>query len=120
MLKLVSPVGRAYNIKFVHSSPFDKEGVATTRDDAGKLRQQLDNDATVIGRRITLCEIQEVTNGDFKVLGQGIAICHPTDVFKKPEGRKISLTYALDAAGLDKTERRAVWTALRVRFGDSR
>jgi hypothetical protein len=117
--------GKTIHLHFVHSS---HDGA--TRPGAGAQRQELDAIAFEGGRRLTLCDVSQVTySGDstgdndtenYMLLGQGISICHPNDTFKKPVGRKIALTHALLASGdsLDKLDRADIWDAYRAQFGD--
>lgn len=42
-------------------------------------------------------------------LGEGAAVCHKGDQFKKHEGVKLAVRRALAATGLSKDQRRAVW-----------
>lgn len=98
-----------------------------TRPDAGAFRRGLDETARREGRRMTLCEVAEIQNFNasdssghadevFNVLGQGMSVCHPNDQFRKAMGRKVSLTAALTAAGLDLNERESVWDNYRAQF----
>ncbi len=93
MIALTTRTGRRLKITFIHSS----HG-GNTREDAGEARLALDALADIEGGRLTQCEIIEETNGNFAILGVGIAKCHAKDTFKKKTGCKISLTYALEAA----------------------
>lgn len=122
-MTLTTSTGRNINIHFVHSSHDFK-----TREGAGIQRQELDKDALAFGtaqglrdtrpRRLTLCELSEVVGEkEFNVLGQGIGVCHPNDTFKKPVGRKAALTAAMQAAGMDATERGSIWNAYLTQFG---
>ena len=102
--------GRTIKFAFMHSSPFVKDaetGVVRIKssDNSGVNRAQLDTLADLSERRMTVCEVVEQvpdgtqeTGSAYNVLGQGVAICHPTDPFRKATGRKLSLTYALRAA----------------------
>ena len=113
--------GRTIKLAFVHSS-HDFE----TREGSGALRQALDADARNMGRRLTLCEVSQVgfsgstesaeSEKSYATLGQGVAVCHPKDVFSKAGGRKGSLGKALLAAGLNHDERSEIWAAYRKQF----
>lgn len=114
--------GRKLNVHFMHSS-HDVNSVVSP----GTIRAALNHDAKLIGRRLTLCDISEVayqsTNGlgavfnNYRLVGRGIAICHPNDEFKKPVGRKVALTNALASANLSLGDRVNVWDDYLVEFG---
>ena len=120
-MTLTLSTGKTIKLAFVHSS-HDFE----TRTGSGALRQALDADARNMGRRLTLCEISQVsfsgsTESDeseksYATLGQGVAVCHPKDVFSKATGRKRAVGAALKAAGLNYDERSEVWAAYRNQF----
>ena len=73
------------------------------------------------GHFVTTCHVFDLdkvkTKEDMKnpqllrLLGHGIAICHPWDVFVKEAGRKLALTRALKASKLDRATRFLVWDA---------
>ncbi len=117
--------GKTVHLHFIHSS-HDFE----TRIGAGAERRSLDTDARMANRRLTLCDVSEVSfSGDstgqndtenYMLLGQGVSICHPNDTFKKSMGRKLALTNALIASGdaLSKDDRASIWDAYRTQFGD--
>jgi hypothetical protein len=116
--------GQTLRVSFVHSSPDahkPKDDDAPVVESASGLRQRIDNTAQDIQRRLTFCELAEVAfSGDstghndeksYLVLGEGWAVCHEKDQFRKEVGRKIALTGALTAAGLDREAREQVWAA---------
>lgn len=92
--------GRTINLGYVHSSPD-----FVTREGSGALRQALDADARNMGRRLTLCEISQVSfsgssdspvsEKSYATLAQGVGVCHPTDVFDKATGRFVATCAAL-------------------------
>lgn len=49
--------------------------------------------------------------GEPDVEGRGQAICHPKDQYDRFVGRNKALLMAMKAAGLDKAERTAIWSA---------
>ena len=59
----------------------------------------------------TVCGIFE---GDTPV-GEGVATVYVTDRFEYEKGRKTSLKYAMEAAGLSREERKQVWEQYRAR-----
>lgn len=144
-MTVYTTTGRTLHIHFVHSSHLEDNpmssnfGLPATRHGAGAIRVALDRDAELVGRRLTLCSISEVTDGSsptyprpdgsygypgshapevYQMLGQGVSICHPNDTFKKPIGRKTSLTMALKASGLNYTDRSEVWDAYHAEMPD--
>lgn len=48
-------------------------------------------------------------------IGEGVATVHKLDRFEYDKGRKISLRYAMQAAGLTREERRQVWEQYNAR-----
>lgn len=102
-MTLTTSTGRTINLNFVHSSP-DFE----TREGAGAVRQALDADARNMGRRLTLCEISQVSfsgsseqaesEKSYATLAQGVGVTHPADVFEKSTGRIVSTVAALRGA----------------------
>lgn len=95
---------KTYRVQFVHAAP-------TPYYDArpGSLRFIVEHLAASLGRRVTLCEISEVTYNplikddlgrparEFTPVAQGWAVCHYKDQFNKREGRMLSLHRALKA-----------------------
>ena len=112
--------GRELSIQFVHSSHDFK-----TQDSArpGGLRQITDNLARSLRRRVSLCEIADVTVEDateqtgvagstttsFVPIAQGFGVCHWIDQFDKLSGRAYSLDRALEVSGLTHEEQEEVW-----------
>jgi len=104
--------GRTVKLHWVHSSHNN-----VTREGAGAQRQMLDDLARTRGRRLSMCEVSQVDEGEYATLGQGIAMTHPNDTFRKDLGRKHSLGKALVAASLTRAERDDVWAAFKAQFG---
>jgi len=99
--------GKALRVQFVHAS---HNGLQLQEPTPGGLRQLVDNLALSLDRRLTLCEISEVVEGEFltsdpdsktprtyKPLAQGVALCYKKDQFKKLVGRSIALYRAVTA-----------------------
>lgn len=112
--------GKTIRIQFVHSS---HSGFPVENPTPGGLRQLVDNIAFSLDRRITLCEIAEVKDGEFLTsdpesqvprqyvpLAQGIAVCYKKDQFKKLAGRSIALIRALANAELSGPVADLGWT----------
>ena len=59
----------------------------------------------------TVCGIFD---GDAPV-GEGVATVHVNDRFEYNEGRKVSLKYAMEAAGLSRDERKQIWEQYNAR-----
>lgn len=66
--------------------------------------------------KFTKCIIYTGTKESMTVLGTGLAKCHSADTFCKCEGRKLSLSYALDnifdnrkELHLTKEDRKNIW-----------
>lgn len=59
------------------------------------------------------CSMVTITK-DGRELGRGMCVCNPVDNFNKKVGRKLSLRYALDMAGLNKTIRSKIWKQYRA------
>lgn len=103
--------GKTYRVQFVHSAHDLKH---RHQGDPGGLRQITDNLALSLRRRVTLCEVSEVTVDPqyldhnlrpLKVatpLAQGFALCHFHDQFVKETGRLYALERALKFSGLDE------------------
>lgn len=111
---------RTLRVVFCHSS-HDKS--FSPHANPGGLRDQVDCLAYSTRRRVTLCEISEVT---CDVMGAptvtplvtGIALCHYTDQFVKLRGRAISLKRAM-ACGkhrgvLNVRDEDAIWDVFEL------
>ena len=110
-MDFTSASGKTYRVQFVHSAHDLKHRVS---GQPGGLRQLTDNLALSLRRRVTLCEISEVTLDPVLVdsqgrpvrvatpLAQGFALCHYHDQFVKATGRAYSLDRALKVSGLDE------------------
>jgi hypothetical protein len=97
---------RSFKVQFVHASA--EPGTLTGRPNS--LRFVVEHLAASLARRVTLCEIAEVTYDPvvkddfgrpaqvFTPISQGWAVCHHKDQFNKRTGRTISLHRALAAA----------------------
>jgi hypothetical protein len=133
-MQLTTRTGRILKVDFIHSSPIAADGTVLTRPNVGEVRIHVDAASQQLGRRLSVCEIIELRypggyfpnstqvnygdNAEYRVLAQGVSICHPKDAFCKATGRKISLTAALalasaatlgDAA-LSRDDRADVWS----------
>lgn len=108
---------RTFKLSWMHSAPPD----GLVRKDPGANRLLLDEASREIQRRITVCTVREFGDNaqDAVIVGEGVALCHPTDAFSKSVGRKLSLTYALGAAKstISRDERAELWTAYLDQFG---
>lgn len=103
--------GKTYRVQFVHSAHNLKQRV---QGQPGGLRQLTDNLALSLRRRVTVCELSEVTTDPTlqteqglpvrlaTPLAQGFALCHYHDQFVKATGRGYALARALDQSGLDE------------------
>lgn len=108
MMTVTTTNGRTFKVIFMHSVPPQNE----PRETKNETRRVLDVEAKELDRRITLCTIDELDAQNQGVtIGSGVALCHPTDQFNKATGRKLSFTYALEAAGLTRDERGELWAA---------
>lgn len=115
--------GKTYRVQFVHSAHDLKQRL---QGQPGGLRQFTDNLALSLRRRVTLCEISEVTVDPALVteqgrpvrvatpLAQGFSLCHYHDQFVKATGRDYALIRALKVSGLDE----ATKNELFVEFGN--
>lgn len=71
------------------------------------------------GPKITYCSITRwrnvnpELNAEVVLYGSGVARCSDYDQFQRSVGRKISLTRALEDAGLDKFARSVFWAEYR-------
>lgn len=115
--------GSVYRIQFVHSAHDAKNPVEGL---PGSLRQIVDNLATSLRRRVTLCEIgqegaglaYDPTTGTHvpgvvvMPLAYGFSVCHYFDQFVKAEGRSRSFHRALKNSKLDKGTREELLLAL--------
>lgn len=93
------------------------------------LRYQADNLAYSTRRRVTICEIAEVTYGEdfdhlptYTPLVTGVALCHHTDQFVKLRGRGLALSRALACAKhrgfLSAKDVNDIWDAFPDEFND--
>lgn len=89
--------GRRLKVQFVHSS----HDFVTHEAIAGGLRQFVDNLARSLSRRVTLCDIADVTDGpvvdtkQYTSLAQGFAVCYYKDNYVKLAGRSLALARAV-------------------------
>lgn len=101
MYSVMTADGRALKIQVIHS--YADAGFVPA--DAGELRFYVEEVAAILDRRVTLARVTELTrNGEEFVLGEGFAVCHPNDTFKKDVGTKVAIGYALQASSAQDPE----------------
>ena len=122
-MRVATSSGPVYRVQFVHSAHDPKHPV---EGQPGGLRQIVDNLATSMRRRVSLCEIGVETAGlvydEAKgtlvpgvvtmPLSYGFSVCHYFDQFVKAEGRARSFERALHTVKLDKTTKEELSLAL--------
>ena len=124
MIVSLNDADRDLRVLFCHSA-HDKDFTAYA-EPCG-LRYYADNLAFSTRRRVTLCEIAEVTYDEhgaptYTPMVTGVSLCHYVDQFVKLRGRSLSLSRAIAAAKhrgcLSADEVNQIWDAFSAEEED--
>lgn len=84
---------------------------------AGDIHVSFEHGTESKGKRFTKCFVSRKIDEDhFELLAIGVAVCSKKDRFSKAEGRKLSMTRALQKAFPDNKKIRShIWSAYQAK-----